>query len=505
MNTEIVTYRAQQLDKKTIAIQCSNGAVIVDSDPDKILSWLTTSAYNASTATPRAVWNLAEFVACIKSVIPDSAVKQLESNEHRAIWWSGPGLEHRIRLYYQPSKFFAPNYDHREINIYDLDQFFPDNRDPQTVEEVQAAADELSDCFASLGVPTLTNLRSPVAVMEDSGVLDWVYGSLPDPEQIPAGCKEYACLSDMWGAWTAAYQLGYWDKAYSYDVASCYPGQAVQLASLDGARYEFSHKMLEGALYGFLKGDLYINPEHPFAFCSPIVAQADTFLTNPTGNLKSVYVTIDQVRFVEQAGLGTFKLKDGWFVYPQSGSGRPLDAIMQGLYSQRLGASPLVSQVVKRIIDGIIGRLGEYHQNQPTANTNPLYHSTIRSGASIQVGRFLTQRGITQDELIHVATDGIHTTRDLGLPPVASMGKWRSEGANKLLVLCWDRILEGDSCDEFLSSVKASPSGLDYDFGGKHIDMISLEAQQTRAFARFPQSGKQLVSRHYMSKPIVMK
>lgn len=496
---KLIAYRAISLSDGEITLECSNGQSITTSDAYTMLHFLVASAPEAQLSTPRVVWNLAEFVFCIKRVLPDFAVQMLEGENRRAVWED----EHRYRIFLMPGKFFSPNIDHQEATFFELDQYFPDDRVMESIEDVETAAEELVAAFASLGVRRIDNLKSPVAVVESSGVMQAAFKALPLPSDIPGGVKEYATLSDTWGAWSSAYQVGYWPEgtAYSYDIASCYPSIATKLFSLYGADYKYSKKMLDGAHWGFVKGTLFINPDHPLAWCSPIVAPVgNDMVANPIGKVKGVF-TLGQVKYIERHGMGKFELTDGWFIFLKSGV-RPLEPVMTALFKQR-AAGGLLSQIVKRVLDGLIGRLGEYHSNEPTAACNPVYHSLIRNTASLLVGEFIIKNSITQEELIHVNTDGFHTTRKLDLPETAGIGKWRSDPPGQLIVLSPELILEGERCNPLLDAIKRDKKGVSYDLDGKSINLMSLAVEQDRHFPQYPTSGSELLRKRFSSQPIV--
>ncbi len=499
---KLASYRVTQLENKGLSIE-GNGKVCVSSDYKVVLPFLVCSSDPHPRELPRCVWNLAELVNCIKSILPKFALVELESEKHRATWEDNGT---RYRLFYQPGKFFgvhAGGYGY-ETDYYELDQFFPDDREMASIQDVEQAADELVAAFAALGVKQITNLKSPVAVVETSGLLQTAFKALPPPSDIPGEVKEYATLSDTWGAWSSAYQVGYWPKgaSFSYDIASCYPSIANKLQSLYGAVYRPSKTMLYGAHWGFVKGTLYINPESSLAWCSPIVAPVgNDMVANPIGKVKGVF-TLGQVKYIERHGMGEFKLEDGWFIFLKSGV-LPFVPVMTALFKLRANGG-LLSQIIKRVIDGLIGRLGEYHGNEPTATCNPVYHSLIRNSASLIVGEFLIKNNITQEELIHVNTDGFRTTRQLDLPSQASIGKWRADPSEETIVLSPEMVLEGGRCTPLLDAISKDKRGVSYDINGKSVNLMSLAVEQDRYFPKYPASGGELLRGVFNSKPIVV-
>lgn len=490
------------LNDKGISLECSNGQKVTDSKYyGEILDFLVDQPI--SKDIPRTVWSLTDLVKAIEPFLPREAQSQFKEktrNGYGATWIAD---SYRTRIFFQPDKFFSINrrkegvYGDNEVTFYELEQFFPDRKDISTVQDVQKCADKLTDVFSLLGVNKITNLSSPVRAIEESGLLDEVYKTLPDPAKIPPGCQEYATLSNAYGAWCSAYQVGYWQQSYSYDIASAYPFIASNLLSLEGAEYKYSKSMICDANYGFVKGTLTINPEHPYAFCSPIVKAIGDDEGNPAGKIKDCF-TLGQVKFIEKNGMGRFELKDGHFIFCNSKE-LPFHSVMHKYYEMR-SHSELASMVCKRVIAGIIGRLGQFINDEPTKYTNAVYHSLIKNTASLIVAKNIMQNGIKPEELLHVNTDGFHTTRKLDYPQKASMGAWRGDDEGKLIVLSPDDILEGDKCDPVLEAINADKKNtcfLDY-------DLMALSREQNRYFPKFPTTGGELLKNHYQSEAIAI-
>ncbi len=500
---KIIAFRVEQLSDRVVSAQCSNGKNLVTGDYRKLLSFMVNEPESYPKSTPRVVWNLSYFYSCVRSLLPDFAVKMLDDKQRRAEW-NDQGM--RYRLFYQTGKFFGIHAGGwgQEITVYELDQFFEEHPDVSTIEAVQEAADALVAAFAELGVVNIENLNSPVSVLENAGVVADAYKALPDPGEIPGEVSEYAVLSNVYGAWHSAYQVGYWPKgaSYSADISSCYPSIAAGLVSLEGAEYKHSKKPIEGALYGFLKGTMFVDPASPFAFCSPILAGDGDTATNYVGKLRGVF-TLGQVSFIERHRMGTFTLKDGYYITPRPGLPRPLAAPMQKLYAMR-SRGGLVSFLAKRAMNGILGRLDEYRENNtvPTENTNAVYHSIIVNYAGCKVADYLIQNEFTQDELIHVATDGFHSTRMLPLPPRSAMGQWRTEGSDDLIVLSPNTILRGEQCRELVKTIRSNKKTTRYVIGDTVYDLTSLAADQDRYFDKYPATGGDLLRRSYSSQPL---
>lgn len=493
-------------DDDKVMVRCSDGTWCHTGDYRELYRYFTHSN-GVYPSVPRVCWSLRDVVPILLSVAPQQAQQEIsDEHPHRATW-EDDGIRYRLFIQYSASdddaiKFFGINTgesgDHREINLYELDQFYPEEQEVNSVDDVSRLADELAQTFAILGVRNLTNLSSPVRALEESGALDKVYKTLPDPSSIPVEVNEMAIDVDTWAVWQGNYQVGYWDNAWSYDISSCYPSWAVRLLTLDGAEYKHTKEILRDASYGYVKGTMHIDPTHAFAFCSPIVAPAGDVQTNPVGKIKGTF-TIDQVRYIEKYHLGDVDIKDGWFIYPKQNV-RPLADIMTVLFGQR-ELSPLMSYLGKRVLNGIIGRFGEYRKDKPVSWTNPVYHSTIRTRASLQVGKFLINNDVKPDELIYVNTDGNYLTREIKLPGQADMGEWRCDGQHRVLSLSPHHFYRDDRCDELVDMIKSDGTATRYNL----VSLTSLAAEQSRVFPQYPKTGTDVLRNHYIGGPVLLE
>ena len=494
-------YHIQTLAEGIVSLECSNGEAIVSSDIREVLSFFVKNPAGCPLSTPRFVWRVSDFYACLRQLLPDFAIKMLDDDNHRAIWDD-------YRLYNKPGKMFQVNVNHNEVLIYTLKQHLPDSTpDPTSIDETQALSDRAVEAYASLGVKEIKQCHTPVAILEDAGLLKDTYDNLPTYQGIPDGCLDYAMevggMLDTRREWNECYQVGYFPELWSADISSCYGYHASKLPSLEGATYKHSKNPVDSANFGFLKGTLTINPEHPFAFCSPIVYPVGNTVSNPVGTIAG-YFSLEQVRFIERSGMGTFVLKDGWWVTAGRGE-RPLAGIVDKFYKARVGSDPLVSYLLKRAITGVIGRMGEWRKPSgqdytPGPYFNPVYRSYIMTNASLQVGQFLINQQITPDELVLVGVDGIYTTRRLQLPPASDLGKWRDAGSLRLLMASFNTRFKDDDCDKVLDEIKSDPDTMVY----PSLDLSVSRAQIDRRFKRYPKTGRELMKKKYQSEAIIL-
>lgn len=520
------------MDKVAIAYtsDCSNSGVsIKDSlggtcsatrdDIDLALQFLIYScATRYPPSTLRVAWDLDGFVAPILSLLPENVREQLSSPEHRAQY-------NQFRLFYIPSKRFCVSKNHIEATFFDLSQYYPDSLSPQTIRQVQSHADQLVSALAGLGISPPTTLTSPVAIFEASPQLKGVYGSIPSIADTPEPfleAQEYA-LRCARRDWTSNYQVGHWKSGelYSYDIAGAYPAVASKLLDLHGASYtkSTSWRTFERACYGFVRGEMSIRVGNLQAYRSPVLTdRGDGVLVNSSGRLPEDYYSLDTVRHVLRNGYGLFKLHDGWAINPRSGE-RPFQSIMSRLYERRIGASELSSYVLKRVANGIIGRLLEM-QTDKDGNVlrygdhyNPIYHSLIINQVSLSVSDFLTKYHVVEEELVHVGTDGCRLTLRLPLPSKATrLGQWRCSGSEPTVVLSPGMILtpsrsvKGVTYKQFIEAVLASPLSSKYAFDvrGKKvdIDLSALHLYQDREYEKLPRNGGELLREKFMSEPL---
>jgi len=509
---KIPCYYIQTLASGVVSLECSGGEVLITSDYAEALDFLCHHPAGLPASAPRWVWLLSDFVKAIRELLPEQVREQFDTKNTDRNNYSATFHDRgwRNRLFFQVNKYFSINrrqegvYGDYEVNFYELEQFAEDNHHAITsAEDLVPIMDAVAAGFASLGVPEILNGNSPVAVIESSGLLDKIYENLPNPYNIPGGVKEYAQLTNAWEAWSSAYQVGYWQEAYNYDLASAYPSVASHLVDIEEAEYKFSKTLLDDALYGFIKGTLYIDPKHPYAFASPIVHPVDDdTIGNPVGKLKG-YFTLGQIRFIERQGMGCFEIDKragGWFVYPRTAE-RPLAGVMQHYYDKR-SESTLMNGICKRVIAGILGRLGQFVGDTPTKYNNPVYHSTIRNETHLRVAQEIIRREIQPSELLYVHTDGFHTTKQIYMPPVAQMGKWKCEGSESVLIASPRDFVRGEKCAELVAALNKNKRSTEYP--DWDIDLFKLAAEQNRYFPKYPKTGGELVKNKYQSEPVIL-
>ena len=492
-------------------------------DLSTLLNWLIFSHSSVVSSCLKVVWNLGDLVQLITKDLPEDIRDQLARPPHRARWGS-------YKLFTIPDKMFSVNKNGCESNFYDLSQYFPEEpEEPETLRELQYKADLLENVLVGLGVTRPESLASPVRAYSGQGLLKRVQDIIPTVFDAVASHLEAfdIALQCTPREWVCNYQVGSFPKLWGYDLASAYPFQASRLVDLRDCTFSRSTEMRENAYYGFLIGDFTIYPDHPLAFCSPFLAdRGDGVLTNFVGTKRNFTCLLEEVRTLYRHEMGEFRLKSGWFLSPTSGVRPrfPFANLMSQLYGERTsrsGSSDLMelqSYFVKRIMNGLIGKLLETHRDQ-NGNVieygklyNPIYHALCTTNTRLQVFEFLVQYALQPTELVHIGVDGVKTTRYINLPAKSSMGKWRSSGCEPAVifspggVVTPRRNFKRLGYEELVEKCVEKPgSHLIYKVKDDPIDLHKLFLNQTRSFSKLPRTAKELLEAQFLSEPIVFE
>jgi hypothetical protein len=263
-------------------------------------------------------------------------------------------------------------------------------------------------------------------------------------------------------------------------------------------------------------GDFTVYAEHPLAYYSPFLAdRGDGAMVNFVGTRKNYPCTLDEVRCLHNYHLGTFQCKRAWFIkMPASGARYPFAHAMNGFYALR-GDSPLKSYLLKRAMNGIVGRLLEVRVDgsgnvlEYGDRFNPVYHALITTPTRLRVFEFLASNWLEKEELVHVGVDGVRTTRSISTFHVnIPMGSWRFAGTESAFVLSpgaivsTERNFKKTGYAELLAQCQGHPRarvlGADR---SDPIDLGRLFLTQTRGFLDMPEKASDLLNRSFLSVP----
>lgn len=487
---------------------------VVYSDLSGLLDWLLFSHSTVYSSCLKVVWDLSGLVRLVARGLPAAVLSQLSRPPHRTVWGS-------YKLFLLPDKVFSIEKNGSESCFYDLSQYFPEAPEPSSLEELQGKADQLKQTLSCLGLTGVTTLASPVAVFRGRGPLGGAEDIIPTIFDVPSSVLEAfeVALQCTPREWVSNYQIGRFPDLWSYDIASAYPWEASRLIDLRDCDFERSTEMRGSAYYGFLVGDFTVYPDHPLAFCSPfLVDRGDGTLVPFVGTKRDYSCSLDEVRVLLRYGLGEFKQDFGWFISPSSGVRPrfPFKAVMDSLYSER-GDAELKSYFVKRVMNGLIGKLLEVRKDASGSILeygelfNPIYHALCTTGTRLQVFDFLVRNAITAEELVLIGVDGVKSTRFIELPSRVSMGRWRSSDSDSTVVLSPGGVLAStrrfkhmDYADFVIRCLERPGARMIWKERSDPVDLHKLFINQIRVFPELPRTAGDLLGKRYLSSPVAL-
>ena len=525
----IIAYTLDDLGEGYIAIQASNGTSVVSNSLLELLGYLRYS----SKDTIRVFLDLDEAVAPLLRKLGKADLEQVA--EHNPALNIG---EHHFYYYHDRvlqvgwTRYFGLK------TFYGYPEYAPD----ASLNEVQRMADEVMATLDQLGIGDTNLLTSAVACFEASELGRETYAGIPKSRELPQDCYEILDCADKSDHkdWVEARQIGHWEKGlYGWDMSSCYCSIASGLVDLRDCEIWESDtfgKRERNAIYGFVRGSFYIDPEGKYAHCSPVVATIiNDLMGNPVGRLSEDTYSLEEVEVVERYGIGEFNFIDGWFVELKDGvvPRYPFKDIMEHLYQSRM-VSPLASSIAKGIGNQIVGKLIQKRDSDKSIR-NEIYHALITSGARCRITEFLVANDITADELVAIQTDGVHITKQLPKPSTNGLGSWRCNGEFPTIVVSPRKVYSQDKkpyrvtygdivamvgdhpqseryskrTERHVTLAQAKAIGDIYRVGEyasapARFDLLGLGKEQCRLFPKLPKTGRQLLSGRYGSKPIVL-
>ncbi|KKN14174.1 hypothetical protein LCGC14_0998830 [marine sediment metagenome] len=531
--TTVTAYESFANRDGLVGIRNSAGKWRKSADAGGLLHYLR---YSASESI-RVVWDLDGFIAPVLRHLPEDVLERLSRFDQDLTF-----QDHE--LYYLGGRMFRVG----KARFYGIRDFWGGVTDERpSLEEVHQRAVELLDTLDKIGLPNPRKLTSAIAVFEDSEWGKAVYESLPKGFDLPEYCLEmleYAGEADG-KDWVSNHRIGHFAEGeiWDYDIASSYPSIAARLPDLRDLRYWKSTKLGDReacAVLGMVCGSFTLDPDAEFAHCSPIIGMVGELPGNPLGKLPVDDYAIAEVRFVLDNGLGTFKMRDGWFAETAVDEVRyPLREIMTTLYQGREG-SPLARSVTKAIANSLIGKMVETRVGRDGMVYGPLrndlYHATITSQARIDVAQFLIDHQVTADELCCIQTDGVKLTRDIPLSG-NGMGTWVNKGSSATVLLSPYKVYAADARPyrltyaDLTALIDAKPTQQRYAKTVTHrvtlvqairnydditrvgelletptsVDLIDLETEQNRVYPDLPRTGRGLLSGCYRGTAHVLE
>jgi hypothetical protein len=525
---KIQGYELDDVSGENVCIRDSAGAEINSNDPAAILDFLLTPY----PGTLKAVWDLDVFFAPVLKLLGFEVCRKIDRT-HKAT--CGPEGSVEYEIYYIPDKMLSitkspgRNLPKLKATYYGLCGFFDDDTpEPASALSLKELGDQLLTELEEIGIKP-TQLVSPIGAFMTCDKLPRLSTIADTPDEF-MGAQLYAeeCTGKEW---REALKVGHWGSGgcYSYDITCAYGAVAARLLDLANAGYTFSDKMITTADWGFLRGTVTINDDVKI---SPIMTRiGDGRLINPIGTFDT-YLTLDEALFIERWGIGTFTLRDGWFVRFKNRV-TPLQGLMEELYSHRRHY-PLLNNFLKRVPSGIAGKFHEHYiESGPGELFNPIYHAIITSSVRLQVARLIYESD-AQNSVIRINTDGLLCDKPLWIARGAGIGRWRQVESQDTIVLSPELVFQGAKhpngmtyprlCSLICRHLKSSlyqdktikkritlfeairdddlPSLGKMTTRTARVDLTLLGQSQIRNFSRFPRTGEQLIENKYTSTPI---
>jgi hypothetical protein len=483
------------------------------------LEWLLSQA---KTSKFVVMWDLDVELAPLFKVMP----KYVKDKLVRKVPFDYEGYH----FFYAPELLFLVSKNNADgygdvCKLYNLSQFYQGYENPGA-EVAERIAEELEHAFHVIGIWP-EKLTSPVAVFEQHYMKHMDFPKLLDiPEEImkdadSAGAFAYAGAKRVW---IENYQVGYWNKCFDYDLRSAYANQMKNLLDLRRGTWKRSDEYQAEATYGYCRCLVEIEERvklHPVIF-----ADVDGSKSTPTGQFMA-FLNKAEIDFIREKEIGDVIIQDGYWwkcdkVYT------PLKVVVERILQYKEHEVPMVRQLAKQMLNGMWGKMlakatdgkgfGEFF--------NPFWAMEVSAAVRLKVADFI-YRNKAWNNVIAVQVDGVLLDREIENIPAC----WKLSHAEEALVISASEIYIADkhprslTLDMIKEKVKTNPNKGYYDWtikrpatlvqahkmhdysvlGGEYdsvtaIDLLSTT--QTRKFAVYPRSGKELFERVYKSEPL---
>jgi len=336
-------------------------------------------------------------------------------------------------LFYYPKRVFGVDkgygVGHPYTNFYNAAQHrevhYEDDLSMECAigkaKEAAEVGDEVIRVYRKLGFPT-DSLVSPVSALA-KGMLGKL--NIPTVDDIPEEAHTLA-YGAVKANWLEAFSMGYWGKAYDWDINGAYGFQMSKLLDIRRGDWVKSLEKPEGAVYGFVEGDITIH-----AFFHPFLLNTEGDMTYTPVGAWHTFLTIRELEFLYQYKLGEFKSLRGYWWVPKGQQYEILKGLIQWLYNKRLETEGIEREILHRAISGVWGLFGQFKGEKFGDRFNPVYSSIVESNTRLAVTKACLDAGILP---IHIAVDGVITDRPLPVGLSDKMGDWRLSHVGECII-----------------------------------------------------------------------
>lgn len=256
MSLKLVAYTSDVTPDGRVILTNSEEDSVISDNPYELLAFLGENFSDDQYREMKVAFDLDTFIAPILKRLGVDVCRELAGASHSC-----------DNIFYIPSKVLVISTNGHKSYVYHIAQYFEDEPDPHDPLEIHAKASILLDAFRSMGLEPY-KLTSPVAVYE-AEVLNHMsiptILDLPESRILGQDVDELInwaeqCVGKLW---IENFAVGRWnaDEIWSYDIQASFPSIAAQLPSIKYAKLAKSHFFAPDADWGFLKGEVTINPD----------------------------------------------------------------------------------------------------------------------------------------------------------------------------------------------------------------------------------------------------
>ena len=519
-----------ETDEQGIRVRDSDGSEVKSADIAELLDFLV----RPYSEVLMVVWDLDAFVAPLLKLMGEEFCRKLLEPAHKIVF-GVDGTPVTYSIYYLQDKKMAITKNPGDkaprlfATLYGFHGFC-DEGEPEltTATDVAKRGNDFLQEMGKLSVFP-KKLTSPVGALLSARVLPAISTLDNTPEQYDQILLYAERCSGR--AWRENFKAGHWadDENFSYDLNSAYPYVASMLPDLRYATYIYARKVIYPMYNGFMHGSLTIDPG---VKVSPIVTRVgDGRLITPVGTF-DVFLTLNELKFIERWNLGKFRIKDGWFMSLESFE-RPLYNLLHTLYAQRSGSDQILKPTLKRFATGICGKFHEHHESGLGDYFSPIWFAIITSQARLMVAEAIYQNQ-AMENLIRVNIDSITADKPLELQIGTAMGEWKLLPAQPMIALSPEIAFTANKTQKGMDYAKLRtlickhPRSTLYEdrtiqkritlfeamrdhelaklgemtTRTARVDLRIIQQSQIRNFSRFPRTGEQLIENKYTSTPI---
>ena len=380
------------------------------------------------------------------------------------------------RISYFPAKYFAiykgfgaseVKAEFSDISQYnsELDNMVLTKEEGQIrslVTYTTKTATDVYDALVSLGLQP-ENLISPSNVFIRQK-FDKEKFNLPTMDDVPVGVLQYAdeCVK---GNYVEAFNRGYFESAFDYDVSSCYAFHASKLLDIRRGKWVYSTEYQASATYGFVKCEVNVDDT-----ISPVIFKAQEQNYTPQG-IWETFITKSEIDYINDNNIGYASVISGWWWFKDERKAdyHPLAGMINWLYARRQKTTGLNHEIIKRILTGAFyGMFLQKKHGKPGEHYLSPYGAIIEAEARLQV---IDTCRLYNAKPLAIVVDGVVTQKRIPLEKNTELGGWRLSHEGKCIIVNSGLVAfegkegEGDfslSFDWLHNAISAEPEAAKY-------------------------------------------